>query len=166
MWSIFTQLFAIFGDLVNPKSTKGSIFRLMWMYQRRNLMSNRFNQVRKLSMLGGLAVAAVVLTGCVVTPYPYYQTRVVTTQPSVAGTAAASVEYVQVAPPAPQYEVVTVSPGLGYVWTPGLWYWSGGRHVWRAGLWTRPPSGYSTWNNGGWTHVPGRGWQHNQGYWR
>jgi WXXGXW repeat (2 copies) len=122
------------------------------------------SSVRKFTILSGLAVAAAVLTGCVVTPY--YQTRVVTTQPSVAGTATASVEYVQVAPPTPQYEVVTVSPGVGYIWTPGVWYWSGGRHVWRAGLWTRPPSGYSTWNNGGWTHVPGRGWQHVQGYWR
>jgi WXXGXW repeat (2 copies) len=136
----------------------------MWTYLRRFLMSICMNQVRKLSILGGLAVAAVVLTGCVVTPY--YQTRVVTTQPSVAVTADSNVEYVQTAPPAAYNEVITVSPGVGYIWTPGLWYWYGGRHVWRAGAWQRPPYGYRTWNNGGWTHVPGRGWQHNQGYWR
>lgn len=122
------------------------------------------SRVRRLSILGGLAAASVVLTGCVVTPY--YQTRVVTTQPSVAVTANSNVEYVQTAPPAAYNEVITVSPGVGYIWTPGLWYWYGGRHVWRAGNWQQPPYGYRTWNNGGWTHVPGRGWQHNQGYWR
>jgi hypothetical protein len=141
----------------------------MWMNQRRILMLNSMNKVRKLSIFGGLAAAAVVLTGCVVTPYYPAQTRVVTVQPSVAVTAnsgSTSVEYVQTAPPVAYNEVVTVSPGVGYIWTPGLWYWSGGRHVWRAGAWQRPPYGYRTWNNGGWTHVPGRGWQHNQGYWR
>ena len=127
-------------------------------------MSSSLNKIRKLSILGGLAAASVVLTGCVVTPY--YQTRVVTTQPSVAVTANSNVEYVQTAPPAAYNEVITVSPGVGYIWTPGLWYWYGGRHVWRAGNWQQPPYGYRSWNNGGWTHVPGRGWQHNQGYWR
>ena len=127
-------------------------------------MSSSLNKIRKLSILGGLAAASVVLTGCVVTPY--YQTRVVTTQPSAAVTANSNVEYVQTAPPAAYNEVITVSPGVGYIWTPGLWYWYGGRHVWRAGNWQQPPYGYRSWNNGGWTHVPGRGWQHNQGYWR
>jgi hypothetical protein len=128
------------------------------------------SKVHKLSVASGLAAATVVLTGCVVTP-AYYppQTRVVTVQPSVAVTAdttSTSVEYVQTAPPAPYNEVVTVSPGIGFVWTPGIWYWSGGRHVWRAGSWQRPPYGYRTWNNGGWTLVPGRGWQQSRGYWR
>jgi WXXGXW repeat (2 copies) len=121
---------------------------------------------RKLSLLTGLAAAAVVLTGCVVTPYPYYQTRVVTTQQGAPAATGATVEYVQTAPPAPYNEVVTVSPGVGFVWTPGVWYWSGGRHVWRAGVWQRPPYGYNTWNNGGWYNTPGRGWYHRGGYWR
>jgi WXXGXW repeat (2 copies) len=119
---------------------------------------------RKISLLSGLAAAAVFLTGCVVTPY--YQTRVVTTQQSAPVAAGANVEYIQTAPPAPYTEVVTVSPGVGFVWTPGIWYWSGGRHVWRAGVWQRPPYGYNTWNNGGWYHTPGRGWYHNGGHWR
>lgn len=119
---------------------------------------------RKLSLLAGLATAAAVLTGCVVTPY--YQTRVVTTQQGAPVASGASVEYVQTAPPAPYTEVVTVSPGVGFVWTPGLWYWSGGRHTWRAGVWQRPPYGYSTWNHGGWYNTPGRGWYLNGGYWR
>lgn len=131
-------------------------------------MFYRLNLVRHACLCTGLAAAAV-LTGCVVTPYYPNQTRVVTVQPSVTGAAAsveANVEYVQASPPAPYTEVITVSPGVGYIWAPGLWYWSSGRHVWRAGAWQRPPYGYRTWNNGGWTHVPGRGWQHQRGHWR
>ena len=118
---------------------------------------------RQFGFLGGL-VAAVVLTGCVVAPAPYYQSRVAVAQPSVV--LNAGVEYVQTAPPAEQIEVVTVSPGIGYVWTPGLWHWSGGRHVWRAGVWMRPPAGHHSWNRGGWHHSPGRGWYHSGGHWR
>jgi hypothetical protein len=137
-----------------------------------NIQINR-THCQKLGVLGVLTAAILFLTGCVVTPL--YQTRIVTTQqasPVVVGaantpaTVNANVEYVQTAPPAPQYEVVTVSPGVGYVWTPGLWYWYGGRHVWRAGVWQRPPSGYNHWNHGGWYHTPGRGWYHNGGHWR
>lgn len=121
---------------------------------------------RKLSILGGLSAAAIVLTGCIVAPAPYYQTRVAVVQPGIAISSTADVEYVQTAPPAVYNEVVTVSPGVGFVWTPGLWYWSGGRHVWRAGVWQRPPNGYNTWNNGGWYNAPGRGWYHRGGQWR
>lgn len=122
------------------------------------------SHIRKVGILSGLAAAAVVLTGCVVAPAPYYQSRAVVMQPGVS--VSANVEYVQTAPPAPYNEVVTVSPGVGFVWTPGLWYWSGGRHVWRAGAWARPPVGYNTWNSGGWYNAPGRGWYHSGGHWR
>ena len=118
----------------------------------------------KIGILSGLATAALVLTGCVVAPAPYYQSRVAVVQPGAS--VSANVEYVQTAPPAEQTEVVTVSPGVGFIWTPGFWYWSGGRHVWRAGVWTRPPAGYSSWNRGGWYHTPGRGWYHSGGHWR
>ena len=124
------------------------------------------SQFRKIVLCGGLAGAALVLSGCVVAPAypyrPYYQSRVVVTQPQVT----ADVEYVQTAPPAPYTEVVTVSPGVGYVWLPGLWLWSGGRYQWRSGNWSRPPAGYNQWNRGGWNHQPGRGWYHSGGHWR
>jgi WXXGXW repeat (2 copies) len=122
--------------------------------------------IRSAGILSVLAVSVVALTGCVVAPAPYYQSRVAVVQPGGAVTATANVEYVQTAPPAPYNEVVTVSPGVGYVWTPGIWLWSGGRYTWRAGVWSRPPSGYSTWSNGGWYHTPGRGWYHSGGHWR
>ena len=122
------------------------------------------SHIRKFGILSGLTTAVVVLTGCVVAPAPYYQSRVAVAQPGVS--VSANVEYVQIAPPPVYNEVVTVSPGVGFVWTPGLWYWAGGRHVWRAGVWSRPPAGYTTWNNGGWYNTPGRGWYHSGGHWR
>jgi hypothetical protein len=122
------------------------------------------SQFRKIVLCGGLAGAALVLSGCVVAPHPHrtHQSQVVVTQPQVT----AEVEYVQTAPPAAYTEVVTVSPGVGYVWVPGLWLWSGGRYQWRAGAWSRPPVGYKQWNHGGWVHQPGRGWRHSGGHWR
>src|SRR5665647_1416408 len=46
---------------------------------------------------------------------------------------------INIAPPAPQYEIVpNVAPG--YVWAPGYWGWTGERHVWVRG---RPPVSYT-----------------------
>ena len=42
---------------------------------------------------------------------------------------AAAEIYVNIAPPAPRYEVVP-APRVGYVWVPGFWDWRGNRHVW------------------------------------
>ena len=39
---------------------------------------------------------------------------------------------INLAPPAPQYEIVPVI-APGYVWAPGYWGWSGERHVWVRG---------------------------------
>ena len=56
----------------------------------------------------------------------------------LAASAFAAPAYAQIslninlAPPAPQYEVVPVVPP-GYVWAPGYWGWSGERHVWVRG---------------------------------
>ena len=44
--------------------------------------------------------------------------------------------YVDVAPPAPRYEVVP-APRAGYVWQPGYWQWSEGRHRWHKGYWVK-----------------------------
>ena len=56
--------------------------------------------------------------------------------------AAAHVDFfVNVAPPAPVYEVVP-APRVGWVWAPGFWEWRHGRHVWVAGHWVRERRGY------------------------
>ena len=50
-----------------------------------------------------------------------------------AAPAYAQVSFnINLAPPAPQYEVV---PAMlpGYVWAPGYWGWTGERHIWVRG---------------------------------
>ena len=53
---------------------------------------------------------------------------------------AAAEIYVNIAPPAPRYEVVP-APRHGYVWAPGYWDWRGSRHVWVRGHWEREHRG-------------------------
>lgn len=91
------------------------------------------------------------LGGCVVYP---------------AGRVAGSVGevYVDVAPPAPLYEPVPVSPGIGFVWVPGVWNWGGARYVWIAGRWERPPHGYNHWRPGTWSRAH-RGYRWTEGRW-
>ena len=49
--------------------------------------------------------------------------------------------YVNVAPPAPIYEVVP-APRMGWIWAPGYWEWRGHRHHWISGRWVRERPGY------------------------
>ena len=48
------------------------------------------------------------------------------------------------APPAPLAEVQMASPGVDFVWIPGVWVWEG-RWVWTAGRWERPPHPGAIW---------------------
>ena len=80
---------------------------------------------------------------------------------AVATPAAAAVDvFVQVAPPAPRYEVVP-APRYGYTWTPGYWDYRGHKHHWVRGAWVRERRGYHyvqpAWveNGGRWTMRPG-----------
>ncbi|MBV9505487.1 MAG: YXWGXW repeat-containing protein [Acidobacteriia bacterium] len=73
--------------------------------------------------------------------------------------------YVSYAPPAPQYGVVGVAPGPGFVWTEGYWGWQGGRYAWVPGRWARPPRARAAWVAPEWRHE-GRGWRFHQGHWR
>ena len=45
---------------------------------------------------------------------------------------------VQSAPPEPQEEIIPVSPGPDYFWTPGCWSWNGGGWIWIGGFWGHP----------------------------
>jgi hypothetical protein len=81
---------------------------------------------------------------------------------STAAQAVTASVFVNVAPPAPRYEVAPA--GLhGHVWVPGHWQWNGTAHVWVGGHHVRERSGYSwsqpQWhrNGGGWAYTPG-GW--------
>jgi hypothetical protein len=70
--------------------------------------------------------------------------------------------YLDVAPPAPRYEVVP-APRRGYVWQPGFWDWRDGRHHWRKGHWVRERSGMY-WHPNRWEQRDGR-WYFERGRW-
>lgn len=66
-------------------------------------------------------------------------------------------------PVAPVYER-PASPGAGYAWVDGDWYWSGGRYTYRNGYWARP-RGHRVWAGGSWVRG-GNGYYWRRGYWR
>ena len=70
--------------------------------------------------------------------------------------------YVDIAPPAPRYEVVP-APRVGFVWQPGVWYWRDGRHHWVAGHWVRERHGMY-WHPDRWEQREGR-WAYERGHW-
>lgn len=80
--------------------------------------------------------------------------------PTPAG--ASTGVYVQIAPPAPRYEVVP-APRHGYVWVPGYWDWRGRHHVWVKGVWVRERAGYR-YRPHQWVEHGGR-WELNRGGW-
>lgn len=87
----------------------------------------------------------------------------------VAAPAYAQINFnVNIAPPAPQYEIVpNVAPG--YVWAPGYWGWTGDRHVWIRGRSIVQRTGYNwapdRWEHGdkGYYRTAGH-WEHDNGY--
>jgi hypothetical protein len=72
-------------------------------------------------------------------------------------------EVIELAPPAPAYEVVGVAPGPGFFWIGGFWNWVGGRHQWVGGRWEAQRPGYA-WTPHSWQRD-GRGWRSNPGRW-
>jgi hypothetical protein len=71
---------------------------------------------------------------------------------------------INVAPPAPRYEVVP-PPRVGYAWAPGYWRWDpyARRHVWVVGRWMPARHGY-VYRQPRWEHYRG-GWRFHDGYW-
>ena len=79
-------------------------------------------------------------------------------------TSANTTVVVQSAPP-PQVEVIPVTPGPDYVWTPGFWSWNSGAWIWIGGYWHYPSRPGHVWIGGHWAgHGRGRAWV--GGYWR
>jgi hypothetical protein len=80
---------------------------------------------------------------------------------AVPASAAVGI-YVDIAPPAPRYEVVpTARPG--YVWTPGYWDWRNNRHTWVKGTWVKERQGYY-YHPSRWEQRDGR-WTLERGTW-
>ena len=82
---------------------------------------------------------------------------------AVAGVGCTGEYYVTSQPADVVYER-PASPGAGYVWIEGDWYWSGGRYVHRNGHWGRARGG-RTWVSGHWDRGP-RGYHWVKGYWK
>jgi hypothetical protein len=76
--------------------------------------------------------------------------------------AGAASIYIDVAPPAPRYEVVP-APRAGYVWIPGFWDYKGRHHVWVKGRWEREHPGMY-WHPSRWEQRDGR-WTLERGRW-
>jgi hypothetical protein len=70
--------------------------------------------------------------------------------------------FVDVAPPAPRYEVVPAARP-GYTWSPGYWDWRGHRHVWVKGHFDRERRGMY-WHPNRWVEHDGR-WSLEHGRW-
>lgn len=66
-------------------------------------------------------------------------------------------------PPLPVYEQ-PLSPGDGYIWTPGYWGWSDDSYYWVPGTWVIAPEPGFLWTPGYWGWGD-RGFVFNEGYW-
>jgi len=86
---------------------------------------------------------------------------------SFAGCATHSrgVVYLQTGPPEPIVEVITVSPGAGYVWVTGYHKWDGVAYVWVPGHYQLAPRARAVWVPGRWRQGR-RGWYWVNGRWR
>lgn len=80
---------------------------------------------------------------------------------SLPASAAVGI-YVDVAPPAPRYEVVPAARP-GYVWQPGYWDWRNNRHHWVKGYWVKERHNMY-WHPNRWEQHDGR-WVLERGTW-
>src|SRR5260370_9204941 len=112
-----------------------------------------------------LGMAPFALIGCAEESPPITTTTTTTTQEVTTGVPTTGVVTREVvvpqAPPVVRVEAQTVTPGPGYIWTPGYWRWSGRDYVWVSGSWARPPRTSAVWFRGhscgraaGWVAVP------------
>jgi hypothetical protein len=80
-------------------------------------------------------------------------------------TAQAAQVYVNIAPPAPEAEVMPAPPpGPPMEWRSGFWRWNGTQYVWMPGRYVYPPRMGAHWSPGHWVQGP-RGWFWMRGHW-
>jgi WXXGXW repeat (2 copies) len=108
--------------------------------------------LRSIAVCGG---AALLLSACVVAPYP--------AGPAYPQAGAGDV-IVSSAPPAPYAEIVPVMPYPGAIWISGYWGWNQGRHHWVPGRYARPVPGHR-WEPHRWTPGPRGNWHLRGGAW-
>jgi len=69
------------------------------------------------------------------------------------------------APPPAQADIITATPGPGYVWVGGYWGFSWGHYVWIRGHWERPERLHAHWVQPRWEYHDGK-YLFVKGYWR
>lgn len=104
-------------------------------------------------------VAALLAGGCIIHEGP---------APEYSGGATISVGatqsyWVNSYPPEPLYEIMTPSPGYGFVWIDGYWHWNGYDWSWSRGRWVRSRPGY-VYVSPYYDYVNGR-YVYRNGYW-
>jgi hypothetical protein len=115
------------------------------------------------TMARSIALLALTATlgGCVVVPAH----RGYGSYPPGPGYSDGADDWVAVAPPPVQYEVVGVAPYPGWFWIGGYWTWRANRHAWVGGHWEAPRPGYR-WAPHRWEPISsGRGWREVPGRW-
>ena len=83
----------------------------------------------------------------------------------LALSAGAAEIFVRVGQPRPIRETRVVSPGRGYVWTPGYHRWDVRAYGWQPGAWVMPPRPRAHWVPAHWAHRRG-GYVFVEGHWR
>ncbi len=109
-----------------------------------------------------LVLVPLALFGCAGEPTAVTTT---TTTQEVTTTGPAREVVVARTPPAVRVETQTVTPGPGYVWTPGYWRWTGTDYAWVPGSWVVRPRLAAAWVPGHWVRRPG-GWVWIGGHWQ
>jgi hypothetical protein len=104
------------------------------------------------------ASATLLLSACVVAPYPPGPM----VYPPPGPVAAEMV--IGVPPPAPYGEVIPVAPYAGAVWIGGYWGYAQGRHQWVPGRYVQPRPGYH-WQAHQWVQGPRGNWHLRGGVW-
>src|ERR1051326_2175942 len=105
------------------------------------------------------------VTATAITPQPTVTQPAAVSATAIANQTPAPTVITQSEPPPPLAEVVPVSPGPDYLWTPGGWSWNGGAWIWIGGRWHYPVRPGHVWVGGYWGgHGRGRGWV--RGHWR
>jgi hypothetical protein len=123
-------------------------------------------KMKKSCLYLGTVMTAALLAGCVErrVVYVHDPAPVPATPPGTEAALPPSTPPPGEVPPAPQTEVVTVSPGPAYAWVPGVWVWRG-RWVWGPGHWAVGPHPHALWVQGHWERR-GRRSYWVEGYWR
>jgi hypothetical protein len=83
--------------------------------------------------------------------------------PGFASLADSFTLHVNVPPPAPRVEVMTVAPSPAHFWVAGHWRWNGHAHVWVAGHWVKSRPN-QVWVRDHWAHR-GNEWFYYPGHW-